>query len=217
MRIFIVTYLLFVIGCKSNKSSLEKNSKEIIFNWYNGDDSLIKPDLFKLKIYSKIDFDSILTISNDTVYFYFKQSFDTFGIYRFCNEKKILTHSMNDTLMSEYCKKYQPFINKNVSYRGSKNYFVNGKMFTIYHFIENSGNHIVYDSYFLNGKIPICYYSFDRNDYIFCDTLLGYEFDNGTLKLLKKELLSDTTFFAKYLLQKSYPNYHRTATSYYKF
>lgn len=194
------------MGCIVHENSTEKL---LVFNWYNSNDSLLKNDAFKLNIYSGNDFDSIIGIANDKFYFAIKQVLDSSGIYRFCQNEKIKTHSLTDSLITAYCKNLPPFINENVSFRGRKTYQIENKKYTVYHFIESYGNHTVYDSYFIDEMIPICYYSFDRDSYIFCDTIQGYDVNNRDLKELKIKLLSDSFFYARYYLQKQYPNYYR--------
>lgn len=214
MKVYIVIFILILSGCREQPYSY---TKQMIFNWYNGNDSLIKTDAYKLDIYTNKGFDSIIAITGETVYFTLKQTFDSSGIYRSCNNEMIKTHSLKDSLKTEYCKNYPPFINSNVSYRGKKVYLINDKQYSVYHFIESFSNHTSYDSYFVNEGIPFCYYSFDSDSYIFCDTIKGYDLSKGDIGQLKIKLLSDTSFFARYFLQKNYPNYHRPKALYNQF
>lgn len=181
----------------------------MVYNLYNGYDSILKSDAFELYVFPGNGFDSIIGIANDTLYFKIKQVFDSAGIYRYCQNIKIKTHSFKDSTKTVFCKNYPPFINKIVSFRGQKTYQINNKEYTVYHFIESFSNHTTYDSYFVNEIIPICYYSFDRDNYIYCDSIQGYEINTNELQQLKTKLLSDSTFFARYLLKKYYPIYHR--------
>jgi len=162
-------------------------------------------------VYDNIANDSILITSHDSVFCSYKRVIDTSGIYRFCNGQKIKTHSFQDTLITEYCRSCLPFLNKNVSFRDKKTYLIGRRQFIVYHFIENTGNHTTYDSYFLKEAGPLCYYSFDRDDYIFCDSLIGYDITAAELSELKRDILSDTTFFARFILKRLMPNYYRQA------
>lgn len=208
----ILVLLISNIGCNDRQPKLY--SKAMIFNRYDKEDSLIKSELFKVNIFALNNgVDSINVISNNAIYFSFKQIEDSSGIYRFCKENTIKTHSFLDTLITEYCISKPPFLNENVSYRGNKIFSINDKNFKIYHFIENTGNHTSYDSYYLQDVGFICYYSFDKDEYILCDSLKGYQIKSEEMKQISNALVTDTTFFSRYILRKLYPNYHRTPIS----
>jgi hypothetical protein len=206
-KILILIFLSAIYLCGCNKGN-EPSFK--IFNWYNKNDSLIKSKIFIQQLFKKDGIDSIVVTSNDTITVNFKQIEDSIGIYRFCNnEKKILTHSFFDSSITEFCRLKPPFLNRSVSYRGNRSYLINGKKYKLYHFIENTGNHITYDSYYLKGIGFICYYSFDKDGYILCDSVSGFEINSQTLNGINTQLLNDTAFFARYHLRKILPDYYR--------
>src|SRR6266540_1551263 len=146
MKSYILIFLLVIFACKNKESN--HSYRAMLFGWYSQSDSLIKPMLFRLKVYANDGSDSILITSSDTIFGSYKQTFDSSGIYRFCNGEKIKTHSFQDTLITEYCKSNPPFLNENVSYREKKTYSIGKGQFIVYHFVENTGNHTLYDSYF---------------------------------------------------------------------
>jgi len=187
-----------------------KNTSSIkIFNLYNTKDSLIKSKIFVQRIFEKDSIDSIVIINNDTIMVSFTQIEDRTGIFRFCGIEKIKTHSFFDSSITEFCRSKPPFINRNVSFRGYKNYLINGNEYQLFHFIENTGNHTTYDSYYLKGVGFICYYSFDKDNYILCDSIEGFTIKNEIIKKINARLLIDTSFFARFILKKSLPDYFR--------
>ena len=84
-----------------------------------------------------------LMASNKNNSFNFLIYKDTSKASLFCDGKEFLIYSIEDTLIHEIsnqeCKLNPPFLNKNTSYKGVKNYRISERDYKVYHFVADNG------------------------------------------------------------------------------
>lgn len=210
-KIIFTLSVILLISCKEPKS--EKRSI-FYFNLYNNKNILIQKNVFTLESKELNLFDSIYVFKNHEKVLSFKQAYDNEnGIYRYILNKKTLTHNFNGsiTLGTNYNNKsFAPFINKETTLIDHKTYKIGLKSFKIYHFSEQQSNHKGFDSYFLENVGFICYYNFNTDNYILCDSI-----SNKSIKIkeITSRLVKDETFFARFTVAKLFPNYYRENNS----
>ncbi|MGB8190384.1 MAG: hypothetical protein WCF67_00635 [Chitinophagaceae bacterium] len=189
--------------------------KSMFFSLYDSSQNIIAKNLYKVEGYEgKRRFDSIVITDKKNNSFNFLVYKDTSTASLFCDGKEFLIYSIEDTLIHEIstqdCKINPPFLNKNTSYRGVKNYRIDEKDYKVYHFVADNGVDLkTYDCYFLEKRDPICFYSFDSDEYLICDSLNSLHISNTDLKVLTNKLITDSLFFSKFILEKQLPNFHR--------
>ncbi len=214
MKLFYyISIILLFIGCENRKNFPALVEKQMKYKLYNYTDGAEKDTIFRLKIYENNGIDSIVVFSGNKNVFSYKYFFDSLGYHRLCKNEIVITHSLIDTLihtLNVQCDIYPPFQNENIVYRNSKTYRFDENEFKIFHFIEYNRTHSnTYDSYYLENVGPICYYSFDTDQYIICDSLSGFKIDSRDLRRINSQLLNDSTFFSRYFLNKAMPEFHR--------
>lgn len=205
--IVICGFIICLISSCNTKTQKE-DSITFTFNRYNSNDSIIEKNVFELKKYISKATDSILVYSEGKLYCGYKEKFvQDKGIYRLCDKELKLTHSFSDTINSlELCGYKKPFLNQYVLLLGIKNYNLQGKEYRLYHYAERNNNQSSYDSYYLEGMGFICYYNFDRDDYILSDSITINSID---VRKITSLLVKDTSFFGRYTIAKIFPNYYR--------
>lgn len=208
-------FLLLLGSCQSG--SKNELGKSMFFSLYDSSQNIIEKNLYKVEGYKgKRRFDSIVITDNKNNSFNFLIYKDTSKASLFCDGKEFLIYSIEDTLIHEIsnqeCKLNPPFLNKNTSYKGVKNYRISERDYKVYHFVADNGVDLkTYDCYFLEKTGPICFYSFDSNEYLICDSLNSVQISNTTLKVLTHKLITDSLFFSRFILEKHLPNFHRPA------
>lgn len=204
-----ITIVIFLFSCSNSENA--NTVKEVRYNLYTQNDSLIEADFYKVE-YKKenSNFDFITVYNSDFKKIIdYKQIVSSLGILRNCDTSFLLTHSLNDTNTKSFCINKPPFLNKEIILKNKKKYTFRGVDYVIYHFIENTNNHSLFDSYYLENGLALCYYSFDNAKYILVKNVKGFSIDNVIVDSIKYQLIKDTVFFAKYPMNKLMPNYHR--------
>lgn len=211
--IFICVLVCILGSCNSTH---KENFTTFSFNWYNNNDSIVDRNVFELKKYNLDTIDSIVVYNESKLYCNFKEKYAKGkGIYRICNKELTFTHSFSDTVNSlKSCLFKKPFLNQYVLLVGIKSYNLQGKEYRLYHYAEHNNNQSSYDSYYLEGIGFICYYNFDRDDYVLCDST---NIKSLEIREITNELVRDTSFFARYTVAKLFPNFYRVKTHYSKY
>ncbi|WP_156129488.1 hypothetical protein [Flavobacterium sp. AED] len=201
----IFTIVLFMFSCDNLKT---KNVETFYFNLYNSKNSNIKNNAYvlistKLKAYDSIN----VFVNNKSVFNFNQKEFDSKGIYRYFLGKKKLTHSL-DTLAIKIKEGsyYMPFSNKEVILINTKTYIGKERQYKVFHYSEMSNSETSFDSYYLEGTGFICYYNFNTDRYILCDST---NIKSLKIKEVTNQLINDTTFFARYTVAKLFPKYYR--------
>lgn len=202
--IFIIS-VLSLISChepKTNKTNI------LYFNLYNNKDINIESNIYTLKRIKLNLFDSIIVFKKKEKVLSYKEVFDKNGIYRYVLNKKTLTHSLKDstTLITKYNVSYLPFINKKATLINEITYKLGENNYKIFHYSEVQNNHTSFDSYYLENVGFICYYNFDTDKYILCDST---NIKSLKIKEITSKLVKDETFFARFTVAKLFPNYYR--------
>lgn len=210
----IVLLFLFLFGsCQSGRKKGSISSMS--FSLYDSSQNIVEKDLYKLnKFQSKSRFDSIVITDkkNNTFNFLMYKNADTISI--FCGGKELSIYSVEDTLIHEIsnkdCNLNPPFLNKSTLYKGAKVYRINEKDYKVFHFVGDNGVDLrTYDCYLLEETGPICFYSFDSNEYLICDSVSSDQISTENLKDLTNKLITDSLFFSKFFLEGHLPNFHR--------
>ena len=206
--IIIIVIVVSFLGCSHDKP--EKISFFFSRVRHKNNDILINKGEFELRKLSSKNSDSI-SLFRENIFLsgYKEKMVKGKGIFNDCNGHFVLTHSFTDTTnRSGYCLSAPPFLNKHVLLIDSKYYDVSGKRYKIYHYAEHNNNdsNANYDSFFLENIGFICYYNFDRDDYIICDST---NIRDLPIKQIGHLLVKDSSFFARYTLTKLFPNYYR--------
>ena len=205
-KIILIILTILLISCNRDNS---KKTKIFYFNLYNNKNNIIKNNIYTLERKGLNLFDSVYIFKNDKKVLSFKEAYDRKdGIYRYIQNKKILTHTSNDsiTLNTNYNVFFIPFINKRTTLINKVTYRVGVDSYKIFHFSEEQSNHTGFDSYYLENVGFICYYNFDTDRYILCDST---NIKSLKIKEVTNQLINDTTFFARYTVAKLFPKYYR--------
>lgn len=204
-KILFVLGMMLLLNCNTSKS--DKDSK-FYFNFYSNRNIMTKANMFIVERKKAILFDSVFVYEKNIKVLSFKENLNKNGIYRYIFNKKTLTHSLNDslTLSVNYNVSFVPFINKKTTLINKKTYVFNQKYYKIYHYSEVQSNHRSFDSYYLENVGFICYYNFDSDNYILCDST---NIKSLKIKEVTSQLINDTTFFARYTVAKLFPKYYR--------
>lgn len=201
----IFTIVLFMFSCDNLKT---KNVETFYFNLYNSKNSNIKNDAYvlistKLKAYDSIN----VFVNNKYVFNFNQKEFDSKGIYRYFLGKKKLTHSLDTlTIKIKEGSYYMPFSNKEVTLINTKTYIGKERQYKVFHYSEMNNSETSFDSYYLEGTGFICYYNFNTDRYILCDST---NIKSLKIKEVTNQLINDTTFFARYTVAKLFPKYYR--------
>lgn len=198
--------VILLLSC--NDPKLEKIDT-FYFNLYNNKNIIIENNIFTLEKKKLNLFDSVNIFKNNKKVLSFKQAYDKNGIYRYILNKKTLTHAFNDstTLYTNYNNKfYIPFINKETTLINKKTYKIGKESYKVFHFSEEQNSHKGFDSYYLENVGFICYYNFDTDKYILCDST---SIKSLKIKEITRNLINDKTFFARFTVAKLFPNYYR--------
>ena len=216
--LYICVLVCLLIGCNNifPKIILHKECTILSFNWYTSKDSIVYPYVYEFKKYALDTLDSVVVYNEGKTYCDYKEKYvKDKGIYRVCNKVLTLTHSFIDTTNDiRFCLIKEPFLNDKVIFSDFKTYNINGKVYKLYQFSEFNGSHSGYNSYYLDGIGFICYYNFDRDDYILCDSTNIKSLD---IKEITHKLVRDTLFFARYIGAKLMPHFYRQKFHYSKY
>ena len=190
-----------------NEQKLKKIN-DFYFSLYNNKNIKVEKNVFILKRRKLNLFDSIIIFKNNEKVLSFTETFDKNGVYRYILGKKALTHSLKDSskIITKYNLTYNPFINKGVTLIDKAIYKFGKNSYKIYHYSEVQDNHTSFDSYYLVNVGFICYYNFDTDKYILCDST---NIKSLKIKEVTSRLINDTTFFSKYTIAKLFPKYYR--------
>ena len=206
--IFMCVLVCILGGCSNTR---KENLISLSFNWYNNNDSIVNRNTFELRKFTLSTIDSVVVYNEGKFYCDFKEKHENNkGIYRVCNNELMFTHSFSDTSNSlKFCLFKKPFLNQHVLLISSKIYNLKGTDYKLYHYAEHNDNKSSYDSYYLDGIGFVCYYNFDRDDYVLCDST---NIESLEIRKITNKLVQDTSFFARYTVAKLFPNYYRTKT-----
>jgi hypothetical protein len=169
----------------------------------------INPFEYQVKKIAGKQYDSISIYHNSTLLGTYKQKeVKSRGLLNICNGKYIITHTFNNRSNSfKYCLSLPPFMNTHISLIGSKIYIVSGRRYRIYHYREfNDVDQDSYDNYFLEDVGYVCYFNFEKDEYLVCDST---NLNNLPIKKITHSLVNDSMFFAKYTNAKLMPNFYR--------
>ncbi|SMP36635.1 hypothetical protein [Flavobacterium hercynium] len=203
-KIIFIISVISLISC--NKPKLEKTNV-FYFNLYNNKDIEVESNIFTLERRKLNLFDSIIVFKKNEKVLSFKETFDKEGIYRYVLNKKTLTHSLKDsiTLTTNYNVSYFPFVNKKATLINKVIYKLGENSYKIFHYSELQNNHRSFDSYYLENFGFICYYNFDTDKYVLCDST---NIKSLKIKEITSRLVKDKTFFARFTVAKLFPNYY---------
>lgn len=123
------------------------------------------------------------------------------GIFRCCGNKLIKVNSFTDKNSHYNCQK-TIFRADSVSLEDLKIYYIGKNQFKIYHFHEYSPETGRYETYYLQNFGFIVYYNLWLDEYLLCSSSISNNYDDQTIQQIGKQLISDTTFFARYILIK---------------
>nr|WP_315203608.1 hypothetical protein [uncultured Flavobacterium sp.] len=208
MKTKLILFMSVILLLSCNDPKLEKIDT-FYFNLYNNKNIIIENNIFTLEKKKLNLFDSVNIFKNNKKVLSFKQAYDKNGIYRYILNKKTLTHAFNDstTLYTNYNNKfYIPFINKETTLINKKTYKIGKESYKVFHFSEEQNSHKGFDSYYLENVGFICYYNFDTDKYILCDST---SIKSLKIKEITRNLINDKTFFARFTVAKLFPNYYR--------
>lgn len=209
----VLPFLLVFGSCQSDTK--KEIGQSMFFSLYDSSQNIIEKDLYRLDEYQSTNrFDSIVIADKKNNTFNFLMYKNAGKVSIFCSGKELSVYSIEDTLIHEIsnpnCNLNPPFVNKNTLYKGAKFYRINEKDYKIYHFVGDNGvDFRTYDCYFLEETGPICFYSFDSNEYLICDSLSSVQISTKDLKALTQKLITDSLFFSKFFLERHFPNFHR--------
>jgi hypothetical protein len=204
-KILFIFGMMLLLNCNmSNKSNVVK----LYFNFYNNKNVRTETNMYVVER-KKIDlFDSVFVYKKNIKVLSFRENMENDGIYRYINNKKTLSHSLNDSLSLkiDYGVSFIPFINKETTLINKRTYVIRNKHYKIYHYSEVENIHKGFDSYYLENVGFICYYDFDTDRYILCDST-----NIKTLKIkeITNELIKDKEFFARFTGARVFPNFYR--------
>lgn len=147
-------------------------------------DSLHKKNV---KFKSIISTDSVKLFNDQGLMTQFKYSISDTSI-NFVKDKKIsILYSFTDSTNIARPNELLPLFYKNVRLVNKKDYQINDKKKTIYHFIE-SGYDETLDSYYLEGEGFICFYKYSDKHFLYLDSPNSIE--------VSSQFLTDSTFFS---------------------
>jgi DNA-directed RNA polymerase subunit N (RpoN/RPB10) len=206
-RLILLLIILSLTFCK-------KAEPTFYYNFYDKSDSIIKKDKYILKI-NKIDGNEyLINIEGDNNYKQdVKMKIDSLGISRYCNNRFVLTHHFDSVENETFCYSAPPFIHKRVDWAMKRQYIVENTSYEVICYSENSGSSIYNSSYYLKGFGFICYYKYDVDKYILCDSIKNVDFDLKVLQQINQQLITDTTTFERYIFARAFPNFHRSKGS----
>ncbi|WP_291287867.1 hypothetical protein [Flavobacterium sp.] len=204
-KILFVLGMMLFLNCNTSKSD---EDNKFYFSFYNNKNVRTKAGMFIVERKKGTLLDSVFVYEKNKKVLSFQENLDKHGVYRYILNKKTLTHSLNDslTLSVNYDLSFIPFINKETTLINKKTYMFNQKHYKIYHYSEVQSNHRSFDSYYLENVGFICYYNFDSDNYILCDST---NIESLKIKEVTNQLINDTTFFARYTVAKLFPKYYR--------
>jgi hypothetical protein len=114
-----------------------------------------------------------------------------------------LTHPFNELNKAEdFCKQVYPFFHKETQFVKSKFYEVNKHQYKVICFSEMSNSAESNITYYLDGFGFICYYDFFSGEMYQCEDAKNTQIKSDVVKGILKQLITDTTFFVKYRIQK---------------
>lgn len=203
--LFVILTIFSLFSCK--KTNLD-STNTFSYTLYNSENKLVKQHFYKLTNYHLRNYDSIVIHMNDKECFTYNQKVvNNKGIYNYSENNIILTHSFDKkNIETKGLKYYKPFLNKSTTLIDYQKIKIKDVEYKLFHYSEtyNSNNSI--DSYYLEGIGFICYYNFDTDNYLLCDSISNKSLN---VKELGNMLVKDTSFFARYTVSKLFPNYHR--------
>ncbi|WP_177735211.1 hypothetical protein [Flavobacterium inviolabile] len=190
---------IFFIGCK-NQTDNKTTTKT--FNLFGANNELLVKNYQSFQKTSLKNYDSINVFNGNKLVFSFNEKQNSLGIFKSCNSKFIQSHSF-DTISLANSSCIKPFlISRKTKLINQKEYVFKGEKYHLFHYSEEINSHKSFDSYYIKGIGFICYYNFDTDRYIFA---------NDISKDLKNDLISDSTFFARYTVSKLFPKYYRVS------
>lgn len=176
-------FLLLISSCKDD------SLKEKTLFYYNCDSeghrSGKKADAFKYHVLIKSD--SIKVYRKNQFIGSFMYKVDKEGIYAWHGKTSNLIYPFRTGIILQRTKGLSGLFYEKVELVQKKAYNVNGKEYTLFHFIE-SMSHETLDSYYLEGEGFICFYRYNEDSVLYLDAPKAME--------VKDVLLRDTTFFA---------------------
>jgi hypothetical protein len=203
--LFVILTIFSLFSCK--KTNLD-NTNTLSYTLYNSENKPLKQDFYKLTNYHLKNYDSIVVYMNDKECFSYNQKVvNNKGIYNHSQSNIILTHSFDKkNIETKGLKYYKPFLNKSTTLIDSKKIKIKEVEFKLFHYSEIYNNNTSIDSYYLENIGFICYYNFDTDNYLLCNSISNKSLN---IKELGSILVKDTSFFARYTVSKLFPNYHR--------
>jgi uncharacterized protein YcfL len=203
----IILFLLPILGCKTE-------NKEIIYYYdqYTQDNTLYSKNSVIVKSQSVNNNEKKIIIEGQPgKYWYYEDFIQKYiankGIYRKFDGNYVLyyrfdsigiTQSINVSIKSL-------FIKNSITLSDKKEYFINGKKYTVYAYSESEGSNGII-SYYLDGMGFIAY-DLHNGNYLLCNRMSEYneEINNEILRKLNNSLVKDTCFFSIYRFSKKNP------------
>ncbi|GGG19029.1 hypothetical protein [Pontibacter amylolyticus] len=203
----VLVWCSFLLFC----SSCDSRSEEVIllsYNWFDSADKQLSSDTTTITLLENGAINTVEVSKGGQVLFTYKQVYDKdSGLYNFCDGVKVLTHSFYDSLsLYRYCKAKSPFLSEETILVDSKKYSSNGKNFVVFQYKEFNTMQAPFYSYYLDEIGFICYYDFESDIYL-KPTYSTKHWD--VVKDITQQLVSDSTFFARFILNKASPDFYR--------
>jgi hypothetical protein len=193
--VYLFIFCIFMVcSCKEKQSTL-------YYSLYGNDNLLIEKNKFKQTLFKLKDNEYLVRIIGKNYDESFKFKTDSTGLYRYCDNHYILTHHFDSVENQVFCKSSPPFIYQKTYWTLKKTYFIGNKPYEIIFFSELSGSEISSSSYYLKGFGFICYYNYNSDKYILCDSVSNMDFNLDVLHRINDSLIHDTTVFERYIVK----------------
>lgn len=195
MRSHLLVMMFLIVAC-------QRNEQQLYYSFYGKNDSLIEKNKYVQVSQSKSANQWLVHLSGKDYNESFTMKLDSSGLFRLCNTNFLATHHFDSVQNEAFCKSSPPFLNKNVSWIKKQRYVIEGSPYDLFCYSENSGSEISYSSYYLKGLGFLCYYNYQEDKYILCDSISGVNFDLQILRKLGDVLIHDSTTFEKYVVKR---------------